>query len=62
VAGKEKIVNLDQLSTIVALLAALSVAAERLVEIVKNMFPFFEMSRHKIKATGGSGRKMTGKR
>jgi Sec-independent protein translocase protein TatA len=33
------IVDIEQLSTLVALLAALSVAAERLVEIVKNWFP-----------------------
>jgi hypothetical protein len=32
-------VNIEQLSTLVALLAALSVAAERLVDIVKNWFP-----------------------
>jgi hypothetical protein len=32
-------VDIEQLSTLVALLAALSVAAERLVEIVKNWFP-----------------------
>jgi hypothetical protein len=32
-------VDIEQLSTLVALLAALSVAAERLVDIVKNWFP-----------------------
>ena len=31
--------DIEQLSTLVALLAALSVAAERLVDIVKNWFP-----------------------
>ena len=32
--------DIEQLSTIVALLVALSVAAERLVEIIKNVVPF----------------------
>jgi hypothetical protein len=54
-------VDIEQLSVIVALLAALSVAAERLVDIVKNLFPTYLAEEQKIVQGGNVAAEDVGK-